>query len=199
MQHIAGKGVFHQLVWEEWSGGSSMPLQEEMLRSESLLVVARAMLLAARTAPKGRGRDLLEALLLTGAEPARLAVRMRAIGEERQAPAFVRDAANIEGAPVVVLLGTRAEPLGLKVCGYCGFADCAAMQAGGGRCAFNSGDLGIALGSAVAAAADARVDNRIMYTAGFAAIREGFFSPDVRIAYAIPLSATGKNPFFDRV
>ena len=68
----------------------------------------------------------------------------------------------------------------------------------GGTCSFNAGDLGIAVGSVVSLAADLRVDNRIMYTAGKAAIELGLLGDDVFIAYAIPLSAKGKNPFFDR-
>jgi uncharacterized ferredoxin-like protein len=56
----------------------------------------------------------------------------------------------------------------------------------------------IKLLSAVSVAMDHRVDNRIMYSAGKAAIEAGLFGPEVKIAYGIPLSATGKNPFFDR-
>ena len=47
-------------------------------------------------------------------------------------------------------------------------------------------------------AADRRVDTRIMYTAGCAALALGLLGADVKIAYAIPLSISGKNPFFDR-
>jgi uncharacterized ferredoxin-like protein len=50
----------------------------------------------------------------------------------------------------------------------------------------------------VAVAADNRVDNRIMYTAGFAAVKLKLLGEEVKIAYGIPLSATGKNIFFDR-
>ncbi|MCK4639266.1 MAG: ferredoxin domain-containing protein, partial [Bacteroidales bacterium] len=45
---------------------------------------------------------------------------------------------------------------------------------------------------------DNRVDNRIMYTAGQAVIELGLLGEDVKIVYVIPLSATSKNPFFDR-
>jgi uncharacterized ferredoxin-like protein len=37
-----------------------------------------------------------------------------------------------------------------------------------------------------------------MFTAGRAAIDLGLFPKPVRVAHGIPLSATGKNPFFDR-
>jgi uncharacterized ferredoxin-like protein len=47
-------------------------------------------------------------------------------------------------------------------------------------------------------AADFRIDNRIMYTAGKAAVELGMLGDDVKIAYGLPLAAKGKNPFFDR-
>lgn len=72
------------------------------------------------------------------------------------------------------------------------------MQAAGALCSFNSGDLGIAVGSAVSVATDHRVDNRIMYSAGKAALELGLLGDGVAIAFGVPLSATGKNPFFDR-
>ena len=124
---------------------------------------------------------------------------MRLIGERDNMPSFLRDAGNLDHAPVVVLIGTRKEPLQLPACGYCGFDDCNAMLKASGTCSFNAGDLGIVVGSAVSLAADLRVDNRIMYTAGKAAIEFGLLGDDVLIAYAIFLSAKGKNPFFDRL
>jgi len=56
----------------------------------------------------------------------------------------------------------------------------------------------IAIGSAVSVAADHRVDNRVMYSVGIAAVNIGLLGFDVRIAYGIPLAARGKNIFFDR-
>lgn len=58
-------------------------------------------------------------------------------------------------------------------------------------------DLGIAVGSAVATAADLRVDNRVLYSAGVAA-REMWLLGDCAIIYAIPLSVAGKDIYFDR-
>jgi uncharacterized ferredoxin-like protein len=60
-------------------------------------------------------------------------------------------------------------------------------------------DLGIAIGSAVAVAADRRVDTRIMYSIGYAMLHFGMLPGDVVVAHGIPLSASSKNPFFDRV
>ena len=154
--------------------------------------------MAARTAPKGKGKFLLFIALVTDDDKCWLQDRMRLIGERDNVPSFLRDAGNLDHAPVVVLIATRKEPLQLPACGYCGFDDCNAMLNAGGTCSFNAGDLGIAVGSTVSLAADLRVDNRIMYTAGKAAIELGILGDDVLIAYAVPLSVKGKNPFFDR-
>jgi uncharacterized ferredoxin-like protein len=45
---------------------------------------------------------------------------------------------------------------------------------------------------------DNRVDNRIMYTVGQALLEMGILGPDVKVIYGMPLSISGKNPFFDR-
>ena len=50
---------------------------------------------------------------------------------------------------------------------------------------------------AAAAAADERVDSRIMYTVGKAAEEMGYVEGPV-IWHGIPLSVTGKSIFFDR-
>ncbi|MFA5783030.1 MAG: ferredoxin domain-containing protein, partial [Bacteroidales bacterium] len=47
-------------------------------------------------------------------------------------------------------------------------------------------------------AMDHRVDNRIMYSVGLAVTEMELLGKDVKIVYGIPLSATSKNPFFDR-
>ena len=57
-------------------------------------------------------------------------------------------------------------------------------------------DLGIALGSAAKIASNMNVDNRIMYSIGVAARRLGIGGSN--IVHGIPLSASGKNVFFDR-
>ena len=74
-------------------------------------------------------------------------------------------------------------------------ADCADK---GGVCVYDPMDLGIAIGSAVAAAADDRVDNRVLFSAGRAAMSLGLMGEDVHMVMGIPLSVKGKNPFFDR-
>ena len=79
----------------------------------------------------------------------------------------------------------------------CGFSNCAEKNMHPKHpCVFNSGDLGIAIGSAVSVAMDNRVDNRIMYTVGQALPELGVFGNEIRIIYGIPLSISEKNPFF---
>ena len=58
-------------------------------------------------------------------------------------------------------------------------------------------DLGIAVGSAVKTASILNVDNRIMFSVGVAALELGILK-NSDIALGIPLSAYGKNIYFDR-
>jgi len=172
---------------------------EEQIRYDSVKEVAHKMLIAARTAPKGRGDDNTVLLLLETDEIKSISEKLLGMGEALQINAFVRDAKNILSAQVMILVGSRIKPLGLKKCGMCGFENCQEKdQQKNIPCVFNTGDLGIAIGSAVSIAMDNRVDNRIMYTVGQAALEMGLFDEDVKIVYGIPLSVSGKNPFFDR-
>ena len=168
------------------------------LEAQGLAEVARQICLAARTAPKGRGKDLLTTAVVTGEEKNQITACMRAIGKRCELPFFLRDADNVDAVELLVLIGTRKEPLGLPHCGFCGFVDCTSMLEAGGCCSFNVGDLGIALGSAVSRAADMRVDNRIMYSVGKAVLELGLLDKSIKLVYGVPLSATAKNPFFDR-
>lgn len=173
---------------------------EESTRKSNLIDVANRMMIAARTAPKGKGMDTLEMLMVDGKDLVKLAERMIEIGARpNTAAAFTRDAGNLLNAEVLVLFGTTIKTLGLAYCGLCGFENCdEKIKYPNHPCAFNTGDLGIAIGSAVSIAMDARVDNRIMYTAGMAAKELGIMGEDVKIIYGVPLSASSKNIFFDR-
>lgn len=173
--------------------------REQELIDEGLKAVAKKMMIAARTAPKGRGHNNLVMVLLEREGIEQIAKKMIEMGEALEIASFVRDAKNILEAPVMLILGTSIQTMGLKKCGMCGFRDCAEKNTYTSvPCVFNTGDLGIALGSAVSVAMDHRVDNRIMYTVGQAAIEMGLLGAEVKVVYAIPLSATSKNPFFDR-
>ncbi|MFA4824218.1 MAG: DUF2148 domain-containing protein [Methanoregula sp.] len=181
------------------------------LEKTAVTVVAGLMALAARTAPKGKGVDTISIRVLTGKEVSTLATRLSELGEERDIGFFKRDAKNISASDACVLVGARGDVIVGINCGACGFATCAEMAMeckkrknkkttpySGPNCAIRMADLGIALGSAVKTAQIHNVDNRIMYSGGVAAIDLGLLGKDCTVAYAIPLSATGKNIFFDR-
>lgn len=159
---------------------------------------AELMCLAARTAPKARGVDNLVVMTAKAGVKDQLADEMRRIAKTSGAQFFERDARCLERAPLVLLFGQKVKPLGVAPCGYCGFNNCQENVKSSGLCAISIGDLGIALGAAASVAADHRVDNRIMFSVGKAAINLDLFEEDVKVAYGIPLSASGKNPFFDR-
>ena len=159
---------------------------ERDCRHEHVLGVARQMMTAARTAPKGKGVDVIETALVTGEDLKKLSEKMSAMAEELGMKFFLRDAANVLQAECVVIIGTREQAQGLN----CGRSE-------GVPCALNTVDVGIAVGSACAMAADMRVDTRVMFSAGLAAQRMNWLK-DCKAVFAIPVSASSKNPFFDR-
>ncbi len=169
------------------------------------------MALAARTAPKGKGVDTLEIVVLRKKDLKKLAARLNELGNERGIGFYLRDAGNLGGSDCCVLIGCRGQEAGGINCGGCGYASCAEFEkalrkkrAGpktpytGPNCILRITDLGIAVGSAAKTAQIHNADNRIMYSGGVAALDLGLFSSACTVAYAIPLSATGKNIFFDR-
>ncbi len=103
-----------------------------------------------------------------------------------------------EAAMTVAKLMAAAAKTEPKGCGYCGFRNCAEMVNAGANCAFNVTDLGIAVGSAVSVAADSRIDNRVIFSAGKAAVRLELMSETVRVCYSIPLTTASKSVFYDR-
>ena len=168
------------------------------LEKHAALQVAALMAAAARTAPKTRGMDNIKVLAIDD-EPTKqkLIAKMREIAGQENRPSFVRDAGNIENSPAVLVIGVAANSAGLN-CGFCGKPTCEALEEAGGICAFNSIDLGIAAASAAEIAGRLHLDNRVMYSIGRAGLDLKMFDDKVRQALGIPLSVTGKNPFFDR-
>lgn len=168
------------------------------VENEAALEAANFIAASARTAPKTRGIDNIEIVVMDDdLEKAKLIRRMEEIGLTENRSSFRRDAASIQTSPVMVIVGVRSNPAGLN-CGFCGYKTCDELKKSGGICAYNSIDLGIAISSAVSVAVHFHIDNRIMYSIGKAATELGLFSKDVRQALGIPLSVTGKNPYFDR-
>jgi len=176
---------------------------------QALATVADLMALAARTAPKGKGTDTLEIRVLNKAACRRLAKHLETMGNERGIGFFIRDARNIADADTCVLIGSRADTVAGINCGGCGHASCTAFEkaiknkkAGtspysGPNCVIRVTDLGVAIGSAAKTAQIHNADNRILYSGGVAALDMGLLAEST-VAYAIPLSGTGKNIFFDR-
>jgi uncharacterized ferredoxin-like protein len=175
-------------------------ITEESIREKVVLRVAEQMLTSARTAPKARGLDSLYMAIITQEEKQKIADLMKKIAEEKQVSFFARDAVNLENAQALVLIGTKISPLGLKACSYCGFNNCdEKLENPDIPCTFNNVDLGIAIGSAVSIASQNNVDNRVFFSAGYAAIKGRFIPKEVKIAFGIPLSVSSKSIFFDRL
>ena len=176
-----------------------MLYNSEDMETRAALEAAARVCAAARTAPKARGVDRIHTLTLTDRDKDAVADEMERFGTEQGASFFLRDANNVRAASVLVLIGIEEGLRGLnELCGYCHFDNCGACKAAGGVCVYDPMDVGIALGSAAAAAADCRVDSRILFTAGRAAQELNLMGEKVRLIYGLPLSVTGKSPFFDR-
>ena len=187
-----------------------MPVIKEA-EGDVTLTVAKLMATGARTAPKGRGVDRIVTAIVTGEEKERIAKAMeeKVKQKDNPLPGFKRDAENLRRSPTVLLIGVKGtepkRPENPLNCGACGYSSCAEFIKAekkrgedftGPNCTFEIIDLGIALGSVVKLASDLNIDNRIMYTIGAAAKALELLDADVIMG--IPLSATGKNIYFDR-
>lgn len=173
-----------------------MILDERNARQQLVEEAAKKIMIAARTAPKGKGVDVIEVFMVTGEEICQLSDEMRRIGWKTGMKFYLRDADNILLAEAVILIGTRDHCQGLN-CLRCGFEHCADRPKEV-PCAINTIDVGIAVGSACAMAADLRLDTRVMHSAGMAAMNLGWPFPGLKNILAHPLSCKSKNPFFDR-
>lgn len=161
------------------------------------------MAVAARTAPKAVGKDFIEIKLLTDSEKVTLGNDMVQVGKDRHIWGFERDGRNVLDSDAVLLIGLLPHDGAGLNCGGCGYETCAEFNAKehsgdfeGPNCALRVLDMGIAMGSAVKIASELNVDNRIMYRIGVSARRTGLAK--ACLVHGIPLSATGKNIFFDR-
>lgn len=172
-----------------------MVINERDSRHGQVLAAARQMMTAARTAPKAKGVDIIEIALIDGDDLTRLSSEMAAMVEEHGMKFFLRDAENVLQSECVILIGTRQLTQGLN-CVHCGYATCAEKPCNV-PCAINSIDVGIAIGSACATASDLRLDTRVLFSAGLAAQRLDILNGCKQV-FAIAVSASSKNPFFDR-
>lgn len=176
-----------------------MIYSSEIMEEAAILDAAQLMCAAARTAPKTRGIDNVKTLVLTGEDLFALADKMEEIdlsinGGERS---FIsRDAGNLRRSKAVVLVGIERKTYGLN-CKYCGYSSCYECVEANGTCFFCGTDLGIAVSSAVSTAANLRIDSRVMFSIGRCAAEMNYVDGDI-VWLGIPLSASGKNPYFDR-
>jgi uncharacterized ferredoxin-like protein len=146
-----------------------MLLTSNEVEKEAALNIAKLMLVAARTAPKARGRDSIVTAIIDGMDKDKLAVEMEHIG-------MIRDGKNVRDSEVVVLVGVK-------------YGDTSSNE-------LKLIDLGIALGSAVKIASYLNADNRIMYSVGIAVKNLRLLDADNILG--IPVSIKGKNIYFDR-
>ncbi len=177
---------------------------------EAARIVAMVMAASARTAPKTRGLDSVKTLVLDGEDVEKLAIGMERKAEKmppNTAAILKGNAGNVRVSSCVLLIGVTGEPKRIESplnCGACGYDSCASLAGAprktkdfnGPTCIFQAMDLGIALGSAVKAASEFNIDNRMMYSIGVAAKEMQLLDADIIIG--IPLAVAGKSPFFDR-
>ena len=188
-----------------------MPIiEEKKAELEGVLMIAKSMAVAARTAPKARGDDAIETLIVYGEDLNELAEAMKYHGKNTKiSETFERDAGNVVNSQAVLLIGLNdlrpKKPEKPLDCGGCGHRNCAGFLMAektegndfpGPVCLLQSIDLGIALSSACAVAARFHVDNRMMYTIGGPARNLTWMKSQIIIG--IPLSCSGKNIYFDR-
>jgi uncharacterized ferredoxin-like protein len=175
--------------------------------SDAVKTVAGLMALAARTAPKAVGIDSITIEIVTGPDQGKIGDKMIQIAAGNGMDFFRVNGEQVKASDATVFIGVSGQKaLGLN-CGGCGYATCAEMAkacaAGkakktdykGPNCAIKVTDLGIAVGSAVKTASIHNVDNRVMYSAGVAAMQLGMFK-GCSIVYGIPLKASGRNMYF---
>lgn len=169
---------------------------ERETRNKRILQAADAIMNAARTAPKGKGMDNVEIVTVSGDDVLKLADMMDLLGDKNNLQFFHRDANNIRNSEAVVLIGSKNAPIGLN-CTLCGFQTCNDKPKNI-PCVFNTVDVGIAIGSACSMAQKLCIDTRVMFSVGKTAEVLNFI-PECQTIFAIPLSTTSKNIYFDRV
>ena len=182
------------------------------VEQEAIIAAAKLIMAAVTTAPKTRGVSSIQSALIHGEDKNRLAEAMENHGPAKAAvpEIFQRDAQNVRNSAAVVLIGVKGtmpkKPEKPLNCGACGYSSCSEfIRARKGKqgedfvgplCAFQSIDLGIALGVAVKVAAELNIDNRLMYTIGAGAMAMKILDADIIVG--LPLSVAAKNIFFDR-
>lgn len=173
---------------------------------QGIMETANLMVVAARTAPKSGGVDDIFTAVVFGEEIGALADDMEKIGTERNVEAWGQQARGVRAADAIVLIGAKGTQPYVTNCGACGYESCYEFGKAekklrqdfeGPNCIFKALDLGVAVGSAIKVASLLNADNRIFYRIGTAAKRLHYM-PEASVIMGIPLTAKGKNPYFDR-
>jgi uncharacterized ferredoxin-like protein len=153
-------------------------IESDAAEMEAVLAAAKLMVVSARTAPKGHGRDNITAAIVIGEDKERLANKLDEIFTSQPNPErdFSIESNNVRNADAVVLIGVKMDDEA--------------------RQSMRLVDLGIAIGSAVKTASILNIDNRVFATAGRVAMDLKLI--DANSVYGIPLSVRGSNIFFDR-
>ena len=172
-----------------------MLYNERETRHQRVMEAVGQMMTAARTAPKAKGIDIIEIAVVEGNDIQILSDKTVELGIQNDYKFFLRDAENILSTEAVLLIGTHRKEQTLN-CGHCGYSACEDKPQSI-PCTINSVDVGIAIGSACAMAADLRLDTRVMFSVGYAAQALDWLN-GCRTVFAIPVSASTKSPFFDR-
>ena len=183
-----------------------------------IAVVAQLLCVSARTAPKSGGGDVLYTKVVTEKEKNAIADDMLRIADFKEGflggkkgkamrADWISDAEAFRRSDEVVLIGVEGRKVLNINCGGCGYATCADMLKSerspkdrdfpGPFCMFRIMDLSVAFTSAAKTAMEHNVDNRLMQKAGVAVLRLKMMKP-CNLVVAVPLSATGKNIYFDR-
>ena len=189
-----------------------------MQEKDAVREAAKIIGISIRTAPKSAGADDILYKILSDAQKSALVCELKKTAsllikennDERIKKAveldWHSDTDALDKSDCVIIIGVRGKkPLGFN-CGGCGFRGCQEFLAAkppqtifmpGPFCMFKLLDLGIALSSAAKTASSLNIDNRIMYRVGLAAYSLGLLE-DCNPVIGLPLSASGKNIFFDR-
>ncbi len=155
---------------------------------EAVRVAAALMALAAKTAPKAKGVDNLVIMVVDDRETIeKIAAKMEELADE-YGEFLRRDAHSLRNSDALLVIGAKVVDLGLKTPRRYR-VDVNTVMA--------LLNLGIAVGSAVKTASILSIDNRIMYSVGLAVQELGLVDAD--FVLGIPLSAKGKNIYFDRI
>ncbi|MDR0686384.1 MAG: DUF2148 domain-containing protein [Dysgonamonadaceae bacterium] len=172
-----------------------MIINERSTRHERIMTAVGKMMTAARTAPKAKGADKLEIIAIDNENIKALSDKTKELGIKHGYNFFIRDAENILQAEAILLIGSRKTEQALN-CNYCGFPSCTEKPENV-PCAIGIADVGIAVGSACATAADLRLDTRVMFSIGYSAMAMNM-PEKCHTVLAIAIAASSKNPFFDR-